>query len=223
MYYSKIIIAGDSWGVGEWDRAPDRVTHIINHQGLEQYFKDTGYNVINLSKGGYSNTQSIAPLPKESDSVIIWIQTDPLRDLRPYDRFKEKFQSYQTLLDIQKELLTTTYSILNKLGKIYCIGGCSKLDLDLIKEFENLIPIIPSVPEFLLPNYIHPKIWFSDWYELVDRQFDIDSIDKLLYNKKIQDSLADSWEYFQPDGKHPNRHGHKKIFEYLNENIFRQP
>ena len=104
--------------------------------------------------------------------------------------------------------------------EILCIGGCSKLELDLIKYYPNLTPIIPSVMEFLIPDFKHPEIWFSGWFRDIDRQFSIDCINKFLYNKQLQDQLGCLYrDLFWPDGRHPNRWGHKKIFEYLNANL----
>ena len=52
----KIIIAGDSWGVGEWTDGQR------THRGLEQYLSDAGHIVINLSRGGMSNMSIIDAL-----------------------------------------------------------------------------------------------------------------------------------------------------------------
>jgi hypothetical protein len=66
-----------------------------------------------------------------------------------------------------------------------------------------------------MPTFIHPKIWFSDWIDQSWRHFDVDSLDNLVYNKTLQDSIFDNEELFWPDGRHPNRHAHRKLFEYL--------
>lgn len=282
---SKIIIAGDSWGRGEWgwdgnltalDPQPAWVSYYNNikganwpttppllsqinslpswiiaelknfgfngitslsknigncvllHRGLEQYFVDDGHTVINISIGGGSNVNIVNRLKnlvnkQIGHSLIIWIQTDPFRDLHPYTNFKKDFSTYEQLILWQTSQLNSIYTQLNKLGsKIYMLGGCSKLNLSLLSEHKNLIPLFESITEFLLPSYTHPEIWCSDWYKLIDKQFDIDSINKLVYNKKIQDSLLDYPDLFWPDGRHPNRFGHKKIFDYINENIFKQ-
>jgi len=282
---SKIIIAGDSWGFGEWgwdgdlntyDPQPSWVSFYNNikganwpttppllsqinslpswiiaelknfgfngitslsksigncvllHRGLEQYFVDDGHTVINISIGGGSNVNIINRLTnlvnqQIGHSLIIWIQTDPFRDLHPYTNFKKDFSTYEQLILWQTSQLNSIYTQLNELGsKIYMLGGCSKLNLSLLSEHKNLVPLFESITEFLLPSYTHPEIWCSDWYKLIDKQFDIDSINKLVYNKKIQDSLLDYPDLFWPDGRHPNRFGYKKIFDYINENIFKQ-
>lgn len=190
----------------------------ILHKGLETYFTDRGYSVLNISKSKLSNVEQIELLKSSNyrSNLVLWIQSDPLMDLRPYENFETKFTTYQQLLDEQNILINKTYSELNTLDQtIYCFGGSSKLNLDLIENYSNLIPLVPSIPEFLLPNFVHPEIWQSDWYTLVGRQFDIASIDKLLHNKKIQDSLETYKDLFWPDGNHPNRHGLKILFDFV--------
>jgi hypothetical protein len=197
------------------------------HRGLEHYLIESGHIVTNISMSGGSNNFIINAIRSQESlklfDVIFYFQTDPVRDLRPYTNFKKDFSTYKQLILWQNSQLNTTYTQLNQLGsEIYMLGGCSKLNLSLLSKHKNLIPLFESIPEFLLPSYSHPEIWFSDWYNLIDKQFDIDSLDKLVYNKGVQDSLANYRDLFWPDGHHPNRFGYKKIFDYINENIFRQ-
>lgn len=273
-----ILIAGDSWGCGEWSAShevtitawlkkyqelrgvgwPEQITtkeefdqlpvdirkelsHFgypewafvqqnyiksVLHPGLAQYLIEYGHNVVNVSKEAQSNSYAIDQIKSQDISkfdLIIWFQTDPLRDLFPYKTFAIDYTTYESLINKQNQLLTESYTQFNSFNKkVLCLGGLSKLNLQLIQSFENLVAAIPSIPEFLLPNFRHFEIAFSDWYDLVDRQFSLDDLDKLLYNKKLQDSMDKYKDLFWPDGAHPNRIGHKKIFEYLieNENIF---
>jgi hypothetical protein len=103
-----------------------------------------------------------------------------------------------------------------------------------MSEFSNLIPLIKSVIEFLLPEFPTMDVWVSDWWNLVGRQFDLDSLDKFLYNKTLQEDLEKHKELFWPDGFHPNRFAWKIIFDSAiinnekidsvianNENLFR--
>jgi len=46
------IIAGDSWGCGEWDTVGN------SHPGLVQYMRDAEFETVNLSLGGGSNWQT---------------------------------------------------------------------------------------------------------------------------------------------------------------------
>jgi len=67
--------------------------------------------------------------------------------------------------------------------------------------------------EFLIEGYKHPDIWCSDWINSIDDTFE--DMDLLLEQKRIQDSLIDNRQYFFPDMGHPNRDGHKMLFEYI--------
>jgi len=208
-----ICIAGDSWGCGEWGKDSQNKYSVLHH-GLEQYLRERGHNVDNFSKGGSSNNESIDTILSNNNvyDYVFWFQTDPLRDLRPYDVFKNKM-SYEELVEIGNNLLDTSYSRLNK--PIYCIGGCSKLNLDLMSKYANLIPLIPSIPEMLIKNFEHPAIWQSDWVRVINRQFDLKSIYKLHADKMKQDSLRDEKDLFWPDGGHANRKGHKIVCDVI--------
>jgi hypothetical protein len=220
----KILIGGDSWGCGEWGYAngdhTDPTQYGILHTGLEQYFKNDGHEVTNTSKGRSSNKDSIARLKSAlgtEPDIIIWFQSDPLRDNRPYDDFTDICDTWNNLINYNNKLLLQHYKSLNDIGKkIYCIGGCSKIKTDFIVNFSNLVPIIESIPEFLYTQHKHPEIWSSDWFIKVDK-LSIDILKNLAKQKKWQDKLhfGEYQEYFQPDGCHTNRKGHLKIYEHI--------
>jgi hypothetical protein len=207
----KICIAGDSWGVGELG-APNGA---VEHQGLAQYFAEAGADVKNVSRVGFSNKISSSLIPTYKFDYIFWFQSDPLRDLRPYHKF-EQYNTIDKLLEKSRECLIDAYTRLNSMGVvIHCIGGCSEINLDLIKDFKNLVPIIPSVTRLIWPEFQHPPIWVSDWMNKIDRQFDLNELDRIIVMKDHQLSLGDNKEYFFPDGYHPNRKGHRVIYDYI--------
>lgn len=220
-----ILIHGDSWGVGEWNGDFSNKIHRLgnygpSHPGLAFYIAEyNGDTVRNISEGNYSNQSMLDDLYQIDLTIydkIIWFQADPIRDLRPYSDFKERFKSFSHLMQYKEQNLDETYCKLNNLNKeILCIGGSSKLDTNIIKKYNNLKPTIPSVIELLIPGYEHPKLWFGDYISWIDRQFDIDSLDKIVYHKKLLDGLVNYPEYFSPDREHPNRLGHYKIFEIV--------
>lgn len=53
-----IVIAGDSWSVGEWDEQKG----LITHPGLAGYLADDGYTVHNIGQSGNSNLEAIIKL-----------------------------------------------------------------------------------------------------------------------------------------------------------------
>jgi hypothetical protein len=215
----RLLIGGDSWGCGEWPN-PGKGPYKVTHLGLEQYLLDDGFCVKNCSVGAQSNKDSVdrvnCELELDSYDCVIWFQSDPLRDLRPYTNFNSQFTSYQELLDLSNRLLNSHYKMLNQSGhKVICVGGCTKLDPD-IRNYENLIPLVDSMIELLLPNFTAPKVWHSDWLFAIKSNINEDLLDQLLVNKKIQDSLRDK-PIFKPDGMHPNREGHRVLFNTIKE------
>lgn len=220
-----ILISGDSWGKGEWgDYTP---IYDVSHPGLERYFKNKRYGVLNVSQGGATNIESIKKifykLQDKKYDYVFWFQTSPLRNLRPYDTLKKDCKSYKDIIEKSNELLDKDYKSLNDLNHpIHCIGGCSKLNLNLMSKYQNLIPIVPSVTELILKNFVHPDVWLDEWNHLIGTQFDKESIDLLYHDQMTIDQLktVDQYrKYFWPDGVHPNRRGHKIIFKYLCEKL----
>lgn len=203
-----IIIIGDSWGCGEWsgDDKPYRVTH----RGLEHYLIEQGCHVTNLSKPGGSNKDMVnaleVTLPIYNPHFVFWFQTDPIRDLRPYDQ--ETFpKSSSELIEIGNEILENTYSELNDIGvKIHCMGGVANLKKS-IEKYPNLIPVIPSIVEMFEGPVI--DFWISDWINSPYLRLSEDFLLELEVHP--QHTLPKEW--FFPDGVHPNREAHYKIFE----------
>lgn len=234
-----ILIAGDSWGCGEWSGLPmhqlkKQQLPVINHLGLEQFISEnTSHRVHNLSVGGHNNSVQVKRICEvtQTDNIdkIIWFQTDPLRDCKNLQSPKEFWDDKQTLKEFvqcQKTYLESSYHSLNQLGiPVYCIGGCFPLDLQLISNYSNLIPLIPSLVSFLCPQESSLPIsslcisWTTTHVPTVDCQL----VDFLTYEFKLLDDwlllcnnqLTSAFKYFVPDCKHPNRLGHEQIFNLL--------
>lgn len=213
----KICILGSSWGCGEWrDRPPIYVTH----RGLEHYFQEIGATVLNFSEPGASNEFSLrkltTALETHSFDYIFWFQSVPLTSLRPYTYFNKEKITYADLVFENTRLANEAYSNFNSLEiPIYCIGGGSILIMDKIVKYKNLYPIIPSITKLIYPDYIDPLIWQFEWSRYINQQFDLESLDLLLEDKKKQDQLFEFKDYFWPDGRHPNRYGYKIVFDFI--------
>jgi len=219
-----ILITGDSWGRGEWGH--DENGRYANlHAGLQFYLEQDKHTVENVSIPGGHNRDAFTKMMEVlgDHDLIIWLKADPLRDLIPedYDSIKHDFTTYAELLTESKRLSKRAYADFASCGKkIHCIGGGGKLDIELISQHKNLVPLMPSITEFVLKdhNFQHPELWASDWIFLIDKRFDLDSIDLLLDNKRRQDSLGKHGsykKYFWPDGDHPNRHGWKMVYDHI--------
>jgi hypothetical protein len=82
-----IVIAGDSWGKGEWQN------NVWTHEGLEGYLRSSGHKVINASLAGASPGTILSRLEltfeslKETDQIknvvrVFVFQTEWVRDFR---------------------------------------------------------------------------------------------------------------------------------------------
>ena len=84
-----ILIAGSSWGRGEWN---PQTTEVL-HTGLEQYLKDAGHHVINISKSGISNLDIVGRtasffdrFPETDVEKVFVFQTDSAFDVKHHAR-----------------------------------------------------------------------------------------------------------------------------------------
>jgi hypothetical protein len=214
-----ICIIGDSWACGEWGWNEITGEFQLCHNTLELLF-DQNHKVKNFGEVGASNSAIIKQLKKalttDNFDYIFCFQTDPLRCLRPYDWFVDVKLTFEDLVKENYNQTKNFYKALNNLNvQVYCIGGCGKINVELMSQYPNLLPYIPAVTEWLEPTYTHPELWASDWQHAVNNQFDLDSLDKLLECKKMQDQLETYRKYFWPDGRHLNRLGNNMLFDKI--------
>ena len=222
-----ILINGDSWGCGEWDNTitidPDRPG--LAHFGVEHYFQEKGYSVKNLSVGGSSNIASCQRFEQEDLSqydYIFCFQTDHIRHLNRGFLTKEgtKQITWERLMEHQKLHFEEFYQRLNSYNKtIYLLGGVNKIQLDIVEKYPNIVPIMPSVVEFITPQFgRHNDLWWGQWILSIPyMEYNTDCLEKIVQSKESSEFTMhpDFKKYYWPDGKHPNRLGHWKIFEHL--------
>ncbi len=259
---TKIFITGDSWGVKEWtpENCNDRAEEIDKaaHRGIHTYFQRYGFEVHNLSSGGSSNGESIDRLiqyiDKEtglldrSQDYIFWIITDPMRDLRPYRDPKDKLSSEVIANKGWNNLLVKLFhqqcERANNLAKqrdikIHLIGGITSFTVEDVKQYENLIPLVPSWYDLLLfppERKMVPKrsIWTSQTSDVHIDDIDLEHVRIAAGNKLSKRVVNEFWNinefhrivhnsngFFKLDNSHPDRHGHKVLFKKLMEYINR--
>jgi len=186
----KLILAGDSWSQGVWEA--NKNTHNV-YQDLFNACGQIDYTVYNVGKGGIGNHKSILKITntlrnKEAD-LIVWFQSEELRDL--WEFRKPDFQEFNNLADMhnfRENTLREHYRTLNSFGiPVFCLGGCSRLNLDIMSNFENLIP----VSEFLLGEFTNntaPSIFmWSSFADYCSKQFILSTdYDELLKMQEWQ-------------------------------------
>lgn len=238
----KFLINGDSWGCGEWNRGDLPGPGVI-HTGLEQYIKDCGHHVWNISVGGSSNYQIANRLdlwlirhPEEIVDYILIFQTDPVRDSSMlFDEDFDRITCADSLLNIW---ISRFYSQLSKISQkancpIVLIGGVS--DTMWLTNMEIHYPGVSvgcqSMVNLIINNTHRVDEPVVSWYgapsvdliKRIKKELSETEIVKLCNQidkgMERQDLVFGSPEYFWPDGVHPNRLGHKILFDFLKTQI----
>jgi len=234
-----ILIAGDSWGCGEWARIGDSDYGVI-HEGLCQYLRDKNYSAINLSNGGTSNWDTYETIKSFFDSgahkhlseplkLILVFQTEWIRDLRDQTEptcvhGHDKIEAI-TCWQHRLSEIATKHNI-----KIGLIGGCS--DTLCFDNFEK------EHPNLFIACQSFTNLCINNEHKIEDPIFFVRSNDNLLHKAKqhykkysskeeLTNDLEkgmyrlDTWknnkQWFYPDGLHANRHAHKKLFDFLSD------
>jgi lysophospholipase L1-like esterase len=240
----QIVIAGDSWGCGEWirgDLRPGAAT-VIAHGGLAEYLSENGHTVHNLSKGGASNTFIHSAISKhlESQSLksqelpdkIIVFQTTHTRDYK--FRFDEDWTKVTEVNSLSDIWLSRFYSSLSNIASlynipVYLIGGLADtLWLDKMAEhYPGVTVACQSMVNLILTgnHRIDPPVfawWTKETLPLVAELKQTLPSDQMpaLFDQfdlgiERQNLLLLHPEYFFPDGTHPNRLGHKILYDLL--------
>lgn len=243
-----ILIAGDSWGKGEWDSNCD----FVQHKGLEQYLLDDGYHVIaNLSDQGISNLDIYHRLRSwfdrnlldENVDMVFVFQTEYNRDYK-HDEAQNTYgaddwNQIQQARDLGDRWISRFYRHLSDLGvehnvDFYIIGGHA--DTFWFDDMNSIYPrchiACQSMVNLILndnPRIDEPVIC---WYEKKTKEM-VQRIKKILQsNEEVAELLRlidlgydremllrANPEYFFPDGIHPNRVGINKLYQYLKNTI----
>lgn len=225
---SRVVITGDSWGCGEW---PHVMADSVSHPGVTKYLMDHGIEVKNLSKAGSGNRDALYRLQHhiEPTDIVIWIKTDPLRDLRPYNDFIQQVIDANGVFGLAHIMADQAYAtanaIANEFGvQIYCVGGLCDLDLGLMLNYPRLTALVPSwVQTVTQAKLSRPFQGFSDWpvKKLLSANLEYDMADKVIneLDQINQNETIFQHEIFNPDGRHPNRYGHEFLASYVIQNL----
>tara|TARA_Y100001972_G_scaffold124249_1_gene173022 strand:- start:2186 stop:2851 length:666 start_codon:yes stop_codon:yes gene_type:complete len=212
----KILLAGDSWGCGEWNIDWKKG---CNHRGLEQYLKDDKHDVKNISEGGFSFYNILEKLNYENekhDYVFIFV-TDAHRDV-VYNKFWVKNYTYEDYLfrwDINIKAFVESLDTLN-IGPIFLLGGLTKCYNKYVKDTKIKIAI-PSIFELIVPESKHYDMCFHDNYDTLNtKNINKETLGKVYEQTQILDNLLSN-PIFHPDGQHPNREGHYLIYKFLKD------
>jgi len=241
-----IAIIGDSWGVPSYPPT-DYINSTINkikklsltnveinvtHLGdppdthLEFLLRDAGYDVVNFSKNGGSNLETIRQAKdyylKNESSVdwLIWFHTESLRD---QDAILKSPNTKFSIPVLSKDLAIIAYKEFNNLVetlncKTIVIGGQAPV---FVEEFNTIIKKTELLIEDWHSEILGVKLPFSHGVcnlNLIESNYCLDSIEEksiMLDNintiLKLDYNSADF-----PDNAHPGRRAHRDLFDKLN-------
>lgn len=239
-----VVIAGDSWGCGEWSRRGPGNDYYISHPGLAQYISDDGYTVVNLSQPGAGNGMIADRLrlffetsPGINVQTVIVFQSDFMRDNAI--RFPGGPGSFlydgivndsRDMKDFESRAVSAFYYSLSGLAKqhqinIYLIGGhCDTEWLDAFsREYPGVKVICQSMFNFLMnddhridtPMFSCYDIGAMDLLPALKERFGIDLGDRLELPEQRSKSMGSCPEFFYPDNLHANRQGHEKLYKEI--------
>jgi hypothetical protein len=233
----KILIAGDSWGCGEWE------SFKILHSGLTQYCHDAGHLVFNISKPGGSNICTYDRIHHFLQTnqhlqiqCVIVFQTEWTRDIVTEDQStiaEDLMHGYHAL---KHRLMDRFYYRLSQTSTehnipIHIVGGCSDtIWFDQIEnEHRGIRMGCHSLTNLLLehnhrilePAYAVFSLSASKSINYIKQHLNTKDLELLLDDIDIGHQRLDQWkkhkEFFWPDGAHPNRHGHEVLFNFLKD------
>ena len=231
-----ILILGDSWSQGEI--SVNENGRYVSHRGVMQYLEDDGYKIENRGGLGESNHWALTQFELYSGSpdFILWFQTDINRDYLE-NTFLDKLKETHSIKSLFKNHIIDTYTKMNYLAEqknttVYVIGGVSPVLEDELHQFKNLKCAIPCIINLIRPD-IHLSFydrfglfhWLTNLIELIksDPFWSNNDITRLKSEwlmmhsgvGKFYQTMMEDKEYFWPDGYHPNRAGHKVIYNKI--------
>lgn len=189
-YTMNILIEGDSWA---YTFTFDDSTGSYQHPGFSQYLQP--HCCIVNAQPGSSNQLSISRIRGYTQAVdlIIWIQTEPIRDfftdqfavnsagtsraILDYRQVVGKVMQHGSLHSAMRDhLKTSTYSQLNqaaqeKSAQVLLLGGCSPVQTDLLEGLDNLHCLIPSIPGMFLPDCEYQTCLFQNTHQWANTEY----------------------------------------------------
>jgi hypothetical protein len=154
-------------------------------------------------------------------------------DAKNLPEFTQAIKDASGLINLVRQQQDTIYSQLNAVAKkynvkIHCIGGTYNVNTNLLDKYTNLLPTVVSWIYLLAGhfkehpgtedsgfgitytwglNYIDTATYTKEFALQVQQEFDL-----ISDTTRIMDELI-----FHPDGLHPNKEGHKILYNHLIE------
>lgn len=220
----RFLICGDSWGVGAYRYIGNPPVNIepIENTGLDYYLTHQGYEVTVIAKGNASNFVQLKELATHLETnsydYVIWIQTEPNRDIiqtvmgdalesaiqYPDFDIKDFAKCMSYIKDRNYQYAQCVYNKFNI--PFIVIGGLSSID-PCIKNYTFAKVVIPNwlddITEnnFDLAENMHQDNMLTvlTTFTNVDKAYMVEELDRM---KIIEDTLETHPNF--SNGVHPN-------------------
>lgn len=230
-----ILVGGGSWAYGEWgdDPAP--------HRGLSQYLSEAGWTVENLGYLHGQNIRTLGTLQQWLDQHrqvrlerIFVFQTDYTCDfLEPVTWQHIPIDSVDSLQDFSLDRFYNTLAGFAQQADcpVHVIGGMGDAqDPALVaRTYPGVTVACQSMVNLLINGQacvdqpVHG--WFTTFNlklfkhlkSVLDYTESIKLLDRIEQSMQRERDMAECRDYFWPDRLHPNRAGHRRLFEYLDQ------
>jgi len=239
-----ILIAGDSWGCGEWGT---RATASDRHNGLSTFFSQDNKEVLNLSVAGACNFEIANIVSNFLDNNnrviqdierILVFQSNWNRDWRRQHDFDIDTDLKHPYPQVVGRFIERFYFMLNQSAlkhniQIEIIGGCSDTIWfdDIKKDYPGLKIACQSMINLLLFGSdrvavpVH-SLWLNnkitlDFIARCKILFDQRNLDLLLQDIDLglhrQNQMKQNHKYFADDWVHANSAGHELLYAFLHK------
>jgi hypothetical protein len=243
MIHKKILVAGDSWGLGEClpPHLAGQNTPGIAHGGLAQYLEQDGHQVWNISDAGLSNlaiseriSNWLAKFHDRNIDCVIMFATEYTRDMN-YE-FPLEWTEIKHANDLCGICLSRSYYKLRDLSAqyhvpIYLVGGV--VDTMYGDRWPEIYPGVnitcQSMVNLILKGNHRTDNPVYSWYgvtaektvQRLKQHLPLDQVEVLLdlidQGFRRQSLVYENPEFFWPDGVHANRKGHKVLYDFLQQ------
>ena len=210
----KILIIGDSWACGEWD-----LDQNVTHEGTAHYIREAGYRVASIAKGSASNSDQLNDLKDHKDTnICIWFLTDPLRELT------EQPTTLRDYHDTREQLLQKSFQRMHSTlpeAQVWLVGGVCRVPDWVRVKYPLWKIVVQDLRAWLLSDDTQIDTLCRDWQypdcdpELLEYHELQEQEIKRLHIRIKHGPTTKEHQLFWPDGKHPNRHGHRVLTDKL--------
>jgi len=201
----KILIIGDSWGIGAYKYVDlPKGIESVPDTGLVYWLIQLGYDVSTIAVSGGDNLNQFDKITNAD--YIVWMQTETNRDL-----LSAKIEG-TTFTELSAKAAENNYKLAQQVGIPFIVIGCLSPLHESIKKYNFYIHRIDSwIAE--LTGYettlnIHGDHMRQviEMYKPTDIEFLTEEIDKML---KIETALEVHPAF--SDGVHPSSHSYREL------------